>query len=60
MSDDIELNENSIDENEQEISNPVKVEKVSLADIMDEKNKEKEEKDDELVRKIMSKILEIK
>ena len=41
-------------------SNSAVVEKVSVVDIESEKQKEQKEKDDDLVRRIMSKILEIK
>ncbi len=53
-------NEEIIEEQTEEVSEPAKIEKVTLSDISSEKVRQDEEKSDELVRRIMKKILEIK
>ena len=44
---------------QEEFSAPVKVEKITLDEISDEKEKQEEEKTDELVNRILDKLLEI-
>ena len=46
-------------ENEEVLQEPAKVEKISLSDIENEMQKQKDEETDNLVRRIMNKILEI-
>jgi hypothetical protein len=44
---------------QEEFSAPAKVEKITLDEISDEKEKQEEEKTDELVNRILDKLLEI-
>ena len=54
----MENNENI--ETEEVLDGPAKVEKISLSDIQNEIQKQKDEATDDLVRRIMTKILKIK
>ena len=56
---DNELEQGQTQEQE-DVSAPVKVEKISLAELSEEKEKQENEKADELVKKVMDKILKIK
>ncbi len=49
-----------ISNDEEQLEEPAKVEKVSLTEIAEEKQHEAKEKTETLVKKIMDKILEIK
>ena len=53
-----EIEQNEAQENE-EFSAPAKVEKISLTEISEEKEKQEDEKSNDLVKRIMYKILKI-